>query len=159
SINNFHLQGPLTCDVYKIACIRKTCFLEYSGELHSLFFLSNMTAAGDEIGWDFISAVKTTKTSFTSFCNEMTRKYTTTNPLSAPFMSPNTFLKWLFSWIGSMNIDFRKDVDPWCLYNPKVLACDGTHIGVSIKHLNLTTPVTKADSSHGPVAPHHKRYI
>ena len=99
------------------------------------------------------------KTSFTSFCNEMTRKYTTTNPLAAPFMSPNTFLKWLFSWIGSMNIDFRKHIDPWCLYNPKVLACDGTHIGVSIKHLNLATPVTKADSSYGPVAPYHKRYI
>ena len=87
----------------------------------------------------------------------MTRKYRTTNPLSALFISSNTFLKWLFSWIGSMNIDFRKYVDPWCMYNPKVLACDGTHIGVSIKHLNLTTPVTNADSNENPVMPHYKR--
>ena len=77
-VDTSHLQGPLACDMYKISCKRKTCFLEYSGEKDSVFFLSNLTAAGDEMGWDFVSAVKTTKTSFTSFCNEMTRKYRTT---------------------------------------------------------------------------------
>ena len=28
---------------------------------------------------------------------------------------------------------------------PKMLACDGTHIGVSLRHLQLDNPVTKAD--------------
>ena len=32
-------------------------------------------------------------------------------------------------------MDFRKEIDPECGYHPKILACDGTHIGVSIKHL------------------------
>ena len=134
------------------------CSISYSGEDHSIFFLSEITSAGDEIGWDFVSAVKNSRISFTAFCNEMTRKYRTTNVLSAPFMSPNTFVKWIFGWMGSMQIDFRKHVDPWCKYKPKILACNGTHIGVSMRQMNLTAPVTKADSHQGPIIPHHKRY-
>ena len=100
------------------------CCLEYSGDQDSIFFLSKYTCAGDEIGWGFVNLVKTSKISFTVFCNEMTRRYQTTNVLTAPFMSVNTFVKWIFAWMGSMKIDFRKEVDPWCKYQPKVLACD-----------------------------------
>ena len=51
---------------------------------------------------------------------------------SGPFMSGNTFISWVFSWIAAFKIDFRKEVEPWCEYKPKILACDGTHIGVSV---------------------------
>ena len=73
---------------------------------------------------------------------DMTRKYQTNNPMSPSFMSINTFLKWFFGWMSNMKLDFRKEIDPVCGYNPKILACDGTHIGVSIKHLHLDKPVT-----------------
>ena len=133
------------------------CCLEYSGEQDSIFFLSNYTCAGDEIGWDFVSMVKTSKISFTAFCNEMTRKYQTINVLAAQFMCANTFVKWVFGWMGSMRIDFRKEVDPWCKYQPKVLACDGTHVGVSLRNMRLQTPITTADDAPTLVIPQHKR--
>ena len=72
-------------------------------------------------------------------------------------MSTNTFVKWIFAWMGSMKIDFRKEVDPWCQYEPKLLACDGTHVGVSIKHMKLNNPVTATDDFSIEVTPPHKK--
>ena len=143
----------MTCDVYSRMCLGNSCCLEYSGQDNSIFFLSKMTCAGDEIGWDFISMVKLSRMSFLVFCNEMTRRYKTTNILSAPFMSLDTFVKWVFAWMGSMKIDFRKEIDPFCKYNPKILACDGTHVGISLKNLKLENPVTAPDKTKQPVTP------
>ena len=56
-----------------------------------------------------------------------------------------------------MKIDFRKEIDPVCRYNPKVLACDGTHIGVSIKHLHLNKPVTQPDLDEVKKAKHQNK--
>ena len=117
-----------------------------------------MTCAGDEIGWDFVSLVKSYKFSFTAFCDEMTRKYKTNNILSPPFMSVKTFVYWLFSLMACMKIDFRKEVDPWCKYQPKVLAGDGTHVSVALQHLNLQHPVTTADIPESKVKPLYKRF-
>jgi hypothetical protein len=75
----------------------------------------------------------------------MTTRYQTTDCRSAKFVSINTFVKVLFSWLVSFKIDFRKEIDPKCGYDPKLLACDGTHIGVSVKHLRLDHPVTAPD--------------
>ena len=133
------------------------CSLEYTGEDKSIFFLSKTTCAGDEIGWDFISMVKTTRTSFTAFCNEQTRRYKTTNVFSSLFINIKTFVNWIFAWMVSMDIDFRQEVDPWCKYHPKILACDGTHIGVSSRHLKLDNPVTAPNENMEPVTPIHKR--
>ena len=71
-------------------------------------------------------------------------------------MSRKTFLKWIFSWMAQMKIDFRKEIDPWCKYDPEILACDGTHIGLSLRHLNLQNPITKTDCKE-EITPHHKR--
>ena len=103
--------------------------------------------------------VKASKMSFSGFCSEMSRKYRTNNIFSAPFMSVRTFVKWIFAWMASMQIDFRKEIDPWCKYNPKVLACDGTHIGVSVKHMRLHDPVTSSDLNLQSVTPKHKRLV
>ena len=110
-----------------------------------MFFYTSTTCAGDEIRWDFIHAVKTSKISFTGFCNEMTRVYKTTHTNGDPFMSVKTFIGWFFGWLSAFKIDFHKEIDPYCGHNPKMLACDGTHIGVSLQHLRLDNPVTKAD--------------
>ena len=55
-----------------------------------------------------------------------------------------------------MKIDFRKEIDPVCGYNPKILTCDGTHIGVSIKHLHLDKPVTQPDTDEIMKAKHQR---
>ena len=115
------------------------------GDQYSLFFYTMQSCAGDEIGWDFISAVKSSKISFTDYCNQMTRMYKTMKEDSDPFMSPKTFISWVFAWLSAFKIDFRKEVDLYCKYTPRMLACDGTHIGVSIRHLQLEKPVTKND--------------
>ena len=44
-----------------------------------------------------------------------------------------------------MKIELRKEVGPECGYKPQILACDGTHIGVSMKHMKLENPITKND--------------
>ena len=53
----------------------------------------------------------------------------------------------VFGWLSAFKIDFRKEIDPLCGYNPRVLACDGTHIKVSLRHLKLDKPVTKPDKA------------
>ena len=57
--------GCISCDVFFRKCLKSQCHLEYSGDQDSVFFLSNNTCAGDEIGFDFISMVKNSKISFT----------------------------------------------------------------------------------------------
>ena len=86
------------------------------------------------------------KTSFTAFCNEFTRKYQTNNILSSPFMTPKTFIIWVFAWLSGFEIDFRWSIDPWCKHSLEILAGDGTHIGVSVRNMNLVNPVNRADS-------------
>ena len=83
------------------------------------------------------------RTSFGAFCAEMFIKYHTNNPMAALFMSTNTFISYFFGWLFNMKIDFRKEVDPECGYKPQILACDGTHMGVSMKYIKLENPVTK----------------
>ena len=132
---------------FGLKCPRNTCdkkFVDASGTW-GMFFYASTTCTGDEIGWDFIHAVKTSKISFTGFCNEMTRVYKTTHTNGDPFMSVKTFIGWFFGWLSAFKIDFCKEIDPYCGHNPKMLACDGTHIGVYLRHLWLENPVTKAD--------------
>ena len=72
-------------------------------------------------------------------------KYQTNNIMALTFMSPKTFISWLFGWLVAFKIDFRKSIDPWCKYSPQIIAGDGTHIGVSVCIMNLENPVTCAD--------------
>ena len=74
------------------------------------------------------------------------------------FMSPNTFVKWFLTWISAFQIDFRKEIDPWCEHNPRILACDGTHIGVATRKMNLAQPVTIADDIDHTSIKKHKWY-
>jgi hypothetical protein len=152
-------QGPVLCEMYSRPCLAETCKITFQevAEAQSIFFFSSHTAAGDEIGWDFISWVKRGRITFTGFCKEMTRRYRTNNVGVAPFMSGTTFISWFFSWLSAMKIDFRKEVDPVCNHQPKILACDGTHIGVSSKYIKLDKPVTGAEKNE-TVKPIHKRY-
>ena len=71
-------------------------------------------------------------------------------------MSANTFVKWFFGWLAHMKIDFRKEIDPWCGHDPEYLACDGTHIGVNIRHMHLDRPVIFPDKDGEPLQALHR---
>ena len=55
-----------------------------------------------------------------------------------------------------MKLDFRKEIDSVCGYYPKILTCDGTHIGISIKHLHLDKPITQPDTDDIKKAKHQR---
>ena len=59
-------------------------------------------------------------------------------PSPAPFVSVVTFLNWFYSWAAAFGIDFRKHADPFCKADPKVVAGDGTHIGITLRRVNVT---------------------
>ena len=150
--------GCVILKYYSMKCSNNNCEIKYSdlAKEEGLFFYTKMTCAGDEIGWDFIRCVKSSKISFTGFCTQMTNYYRTTHSNPQPFMAVKTFIGWFFGWLSAFKIDFRKEIDPFCGYNPRVLACDGTHIGVSLRHLKLEKPVTKADRPDVIPWNHHK---
>ena len=112
--------GAVHMKSYNMRCDRGICEIEVSeaAEEKCLFFLSTKTCTGDEIGLDFVNNVLKSKVSFTGYCNEMTCRYQTTNILAGPFTSPNTFIKWFFTWLAAFKIDFRKEVDLWCGHKP-----------------------------------------
>ena len=152
-------NGPVQIKYYDIVCQRGLCTIPFTSaaKQKGIFIFTHATSAGDEIGWGFIHSVLRTKCSFTAYCNEMSRKYQTSNVLSGPFMSVKTFIAWFFGWISSFKIDFRKEVDPWCKGKPRMLACDGTHIGISMCNMKLDKPVTALDLKDTIIKPQHKR--
>ena len=99
--------------------------------------------------------MQSSKTSFRGFCSEMTRRYQTNEIGAQPFLSGNTFIAYIFGWLSAFKIDFRKEIDLICKHDPSVLACDGTHIGVSVKNMNLQHPVTEPELQE-VVKPLHK---
>ncbi len=139
-------DGALLCKKFQIPCVAETCFLNYQGQEDCLFFgTQGGSGVGQEIFWDFVSCLVGGKFSFTKFCQEKTRTYLTTNQKSAPFLSNKTFIDLVFAWIVSFRIDFRQEIDPWCSYHPKMLACDGTKVGVAVSHQKLDPPMTQPD--------------
>ncbi len=71
-------------------------------------------------------------------------------------MSHKSFVPLFFSWVVCQRIDFRKEIDPWCGHNPSFLACDGTHIGVSVKTLNLQSAITSQEVDETVKVQHRK---
>ena len=108
----FTRNGPVAVKYYNLQCTQKVCQIDYriAAQEQIVHMFTKNTCAGDEIGWNFVQQVKSTKCSFSAFCYEMTRKYQTTNIMSGPFMSPNTFIQWFFGWIAPFKLDFRKEI-------------------------------------------------
>ena len=123
----------------------------YQGKDHSIFFWSRAVAAGDKIGWDFINRTLTSRLAFSAYCLDITQVYQSSHPNSMGFMSKTTFVSWFFSWCGSMNIEFRQKIDPWCKYNLQCLARGLSHSRVTID------PIDKAYTAE-VVKPKHKRF-
>ena len=153
-------MGVIDCACFDLPCISGQCTKSFKevAEKKGIFFSTKKTAIGDEIGWDFVSLVRKTKISFSAFCLEMKRRYSTNEIDAAAFISASVFINWFFGWIAAFKIDFRQEVDPWCKHDPKVLACDGTHIGVAVRNLNIEDPVTKVTAPDITLESKHKRF-
>ena len=91
---------------------------------------------------------------FTKFCSFMNRMYKL-HFKDKSFLSVTTFTAWFYGWAAQLNIDFRKSADPFCGADPKLLACDGTHIGITNKMLHVV-PIDKAQTDE-TVMPQHTR--
>ena len=67
----------------------------------------------------------------------------------------------VYGWLSAFKINFRKEIDSIYKHNPKVLACDGTHIGVSVKHMELDHPVTEPELKEvmKPIYKHGNRVL
>ena len=149
-------QGAAKCWVFERRCRNRECTEHYTGEDDCIYFWSSETAIAVEVLYDFERQLFT-RTSFSSFCDHMSHIYKSGSMSdNIKFMSSMTFINCFFGWLSSMKIDFRKSVDPWCNYDPKILACDGTHVGVAVKkiHMEAIEKPDIAQTKHGM----HTRY-
>jgi hypothetical protein len=130
------------CTVSEFRCQDNNCTQVYTGDEDHIFFLTETLGIGEEVIWDFLGWLDFGRLSFTKFCEQTTHIYHSVNPSTANFVSNKTFIDTFFCWIVCLGFDFRDEIDPFCGHDPPVLACDGTHIGVSIKHLLSNTPIS-----------------
>ena len=141
--------APVKCHVYSRICYNENnpCKIAWTeGSVESLHVLSRDTAAGDEIGWEFVSLVMNSGCTFSSYCKLKNESYQMRDS-KAKFMDPTVFLNWWFSWAAKMKIDFRQSCDV-CGTEPKRLCCDGTKIGVGFRHATFEE-IEKVDP-HAP---------
>jgi hypothetical protein len=122
-----------------------------TGEEEGLHILSPFTAAGDEMGYEFIEMVMNSQSSISSFCTMKAASYYGSK---VRFMSRQTFTEWIFSWLVNFRVDFR-EVCSHCGSNPKVLAGDGTKLGLFFQH-SKSEPIEKPDCDLR-VPPVHRR--
>ena len=117
--------------------------------------LSNETAAGDKIGWEYANTVLSSKTTFSSFCDKKTRDYKMRNKFCHCYMDSKTLIKWWFSWAASLKMNFRKPC-PVCKFKPKQLTCDSIKVGIVFRHANFTA-ISKPDNENLSEQTLHRR--
>ncbi len=119
----------------------------------ALHVLSDLTAAGDEIGYAFQDSMLNGGQTFSGFCRSMTNQYQRTFRHSRRFMSHVTFIKFWISWAVSHQYDFIMPC-PVCQFTPKYIAMDGTRTGICLKNANF--PAIERTSNSTPIPSIHK---
>ena len=135
------MVGAHEATFFKRRCMSGKCTKEYDGAEDFIFCSTNSVSCSYEVGWNFVDLVMTSKQTFTGFVKVMNANYG--RFLSEkPFMTKNTFIKWWFAWASAMGIDFRKSCFG-CGENIKMLAGDGTKIGITLKQSTVIPIETK----------------
>ena len=149
---------PVKHDVFKYIskCGKEECNVLYYGDADGIHFWKLPTAICAEVGHKFLNQLVSGGTTFTRFCDDMTSTYKSYNKFLPSFLSVHTFIDWFFHFAASMDIDFRRSIDPWCGHDPRYLACDGTHVGIPIKNVNIVGIETPEE--HRTVQSQHLRY-
>ena len=78
-------------------------------------------------------------------CSKKYQRYKSSNP---PLMDLNTFISWFFAWVSRMRIEIHMPYEG-CNDPSKVLACDGTNIGILFRN-TYATPI-ETPVKHVPV--------
>jgi len=111
TLNIYTNFAPVKCDIHIRECynsISKPCRILWDeGDLDCLHVLSRDTAAGDEIGWEFVSMVMNSSCTFSSYCQFKNEMYKTRHN-KARFMDQTVFFNFWFSWASNMKIDYSK---------------------------------------------------
>ena len=139
-------------------CKSGQCFAKYTGEADSIYFWSKHTAIGDEIMHDLFRRMFDLNIhfNFSAFIQDMNRIYKSLGVSYPLFMSKSLIVDVAFGWLASMKIDFRKHIDPYCKHSPKILGCDATHVGPSLRHIDIDA-IEKADDDI-QISSQHQRY-
>ena len=135
-------------------CSNRRCEILYTGENECIHFHTRETGCAAVTGYEFMSYLLESHGNFTKFCSIMDRQYKLYFKDKA-FLSVTTFTAWFYGWAAQLDIDFRKSADPFCGTDPKQLACDGTHIGITGKMLHVV-PIDKPETDE-IVMPQHTR--
>ena len=153
----FVFQAPIQCCICAFSCTSEDCLqlVEYDPEEDGIHFWSDQTCMGDEIGYTFLNLMMSSSMTFSGFCDHMNSIYKSRDT-NFSFVCKQTFIDWWYSWAAAFKFDFRKDADPWCKDHPKVLVGDGTHTGISLKHLDMTA--IEAEEVNTNVRTVHIRY-
>ena len=106
--------------------------------------ITKETACAVEVGYEFQSILLDFCGNFSKLSLHMNREYRKYNLDVPDFLFVGTFEKCFLSLSAALKIDFRKSTDPFCGSHPKSVACDGTHIGIPFKQLDIT-PLDKPD--------------
>ena len=128
--------------------------MKWNGQMESIFRISTKVCAGYKILWEFQEMVRRIKCNFAGYCLIVTARYSDRNAESQPIMSPKTFRKLFFSWASHQLIEFR-EVCQWCGESLKVLAGDGTKIGISMQKISFV-PIESVSNDEVIQTPHRR---
>ena len=126
-------RGVVDAVVFKRLCLSGSCCIFWTGEAECIYRSSTKSCAGYELGWEFVEAVNNSKMTFAGFVKTIQARYNRRKQNAESFMSVRVFIDWWFGWASHMKLDFRKSCDG-CGDNPKMLACDGTMVGVGFRN-------------------------
>ena len=124
------------------------------GHQDATHFLSSETAAGDELGWNYLNLVTNSQATLTCF-QAITDKKHKGLVSSVSFGSRRTKTEWLFSWMCDFGIDFQQEC-VICGENPKVLAGDGITMDVLFRNVSFQ-PIESPATQETNDVPDYKR--
>ncbi|XP_066924458.1 uncharacterized protein [Clytia hemisphaerica] len=133
----------IDCDLFKLVCSTGKCCLRWDGLFENIFRISQQICIVEELCWEYIDMVCTSKTTFASFRQCIDNNYKR-HRSPKYFMSAKTFLKLFFSWASHQPRDLNRQCN-WCGESPQVLACDATKIGILSQNIDIN-PIEACES-------------
>ena len=110
---------------------------KYDGSQDGIHILSLHTAAGDDVGWEYLTLATNSKFSLSCFIKHLSMRYEL-NRSVIHFMSRSTFTDRIFGWMVNCKIDFREQCEV-CRDKIDTITADGTMIGISFNKCSVTS--------------------